>query len=76
MGSGNPPSQTNALNKDILAQGGLLGAILLNNQHLIRAERSTSDPPGQQRPYLLAKITSWRQLGPWLWKAYSARRVL
>ena len=36
MGSGNPPSQTNALNKDILAQEGLLGAILLNNQHLIR----------------------------------------
>jgi len=36
MGSGNPPSQTNALNKDILAQEGLLGANLLNNKHLIR----------------------------------------
>lgn len=40
MGSGNPPSQTNALNKDILAQEGLLGAILLNNQHLIREHES------------------------------------
>uniref|UniRef100_A0A9L0RI44 Uncharacterized protein n=1 Tax=Equus caballus TaxID=9796 RepID=A0A9L0RI44_HORSE len=36
MGSGSPLGQTNALNKDLLAQEGLLGAIILNNQNLIK----------------------------------------
>lgn len=40
VGSGNPLSQKkkkkNALNKDLMAQEGLLGAIILNSQNLIR----------------------------------------
>lgn len=35
MESGDPLSQTNVLNKDLLAQEGLLGAIILNSQNLV-----------------------------------------